>query len=75
MRGTMTSDRRDFLGKGLGLTAASLLSGTTGASETAPVVPGRAYRDAAGQRRLLYSLLGDLPDRERPNRARLRSQE
>jgi Abhydrolase family len=68
--------RRDLLGRGLGLVAASLLSaGARGEGEAPPRGPGRAYRDAALRRRVLYSLLGDLPDRERPIEARLRSQE
>jgi pimeloyl-ACP methyl ester carboxylesterase len=68
-----TSRRRDFLGGGIRLAAASLLPVSGGAGE--PAIPGRAYRDAAAQRRVLYSLLGDLPDRARPIQARLRSQE
>ena len=37
-----------------------------------PVPPAaeRSYRDTAGRRRLLYGLLGDLPDRQRPFGAR-----
>src|SRR4029453_9948791 len=41
----------------------------------APSPPGRSHRDVAGRRRLLYSLMGDLPDRERTIAARTRSEE
>jgi dienelactone hydrolase len=41
----------------------------------APASPGLAYRDAAGRRKLLYELLGDLPDRQRPLGARLVKEE
>lgn len=41
----------------------------------APAPPGRAQRDVREQRKRLYELLGDLPDRGRPIRARTVSQE
>jgi hypothetical protein len=69
------TSRRDLLGGGLGLAAASLLSASTVDSESVSTGPGREHRDVAGRRRLLYSLLGDLPDRARPISARVRSQE
>ena len=76
----MTEDRaarrRDFLGRGLGLVTASLLSSPSrGEGQSSSTGPGRAFRDAAARRLVLYSLLGDLPDRERPIQARVRSQE
>src|SRR5262245_8024673 len=73
MTGNGATFRRDFLGRSLGFAAVSLLPASLGSGE--PAAPGRAYRDAAAQRRVLYSLLGDLPDRARPIQARLRSQE
>jgi len=69
------TSRRDLLGGGLGLAAASLLSAATGEGQTVSTGPGREHRDVAARRRLLYSLLGDLPDRSRPISARVRSQE
>jgi len=57
--------RRTFLGTTAAGLGAMLPSGSE-AGVPAPPVRGRAYRDAAGQRELLYSLLGDLPDRARP---------
>ncbi|MCX5759624.1 MAG: acetylxylan esterase [Candidatus Hydrogenedentes bacterium] len=41
----------------------------------APASPGRSYRDANERRELLYRLLGDLPDRERPISVRKVSEE
>ena len=73
------SGRREVLGvglRGLGLAAVSgLLSETAGADLPAPLPPGRSHRDGAQRRRVLYSLLGDLPDRQRPITARKRSEE
>jgi Abhydrolase family len=69
------TSRRDLLGSGFSLAAASLLPAAAGEGQTVPTGPGREYRDAASRRRLLYSLLGDLPDRTRPIAARVRSQE
>lgn len=58
-------DRREFLRfSGLGGLGAFLAASTPGLS--APASPGRAHRDAEGRRRILYELLGDLPDRQRP---------
>src|SRR4029453_2130218 len=67
--------RRDLLGFGLGAVGASVLSTARSEAQGAPTGPVRAYRDAASRRRVLYSLLGDLPDRDRPISARGRSQE
>ena len=41
----------------------------------APASPGCSYRDSNERRELLYRLLGDLPDRERPISARKVSEE
>ncbi len=41
----------------------------------APPPPRRSHLDSGGRRELLYELLGDLPDRERPVRARLIGEE
>ena len=77
------STRRQLLaagGVGLGAMLAPEALGAAAASEAAravasPASPGRDHRDAAAQRRRLYSLLGDLPDRSRPIAARTRSVE
>jgi alpha/beta hydrolase family protein len=69
------TSRRDLLGLGLGAVGASVLSAARSEAEALSTGPVRAYRDAASRRRVLYSLLGDLPDRDRPLSARVRSQE
>jgi hypothetical protein len=69
------TSRRDLLGSGLSLAAASLLPAAGSEGQMVSTGPGREHRDAAARRRLLYSLLGDLPDRTRPISARVRSQE
>ncbi len=76
MTGERATGRRGVLGRGLGLVAASFLpAASRGEGESSSASPGRAFRDAAARRRVLYSLLGDLPDRQRPIAAHLRSQE
>jgi hypothetical protein len=75
MAETRETSRRDVLGLGLGAVSASLLSAARSEAEGTPIGPVRAYRDAASRRRVLYSLLGDLPDRDRPISARVRAQE
>jgi hypothetical protein len=75
MTGERTNRRRDLLGRSLGLVAASLLPASRGEGQSPSTSPGRAFRDAGARRRVLYSLLGDLPDRERPIKAGLRSHE
>jgi len=67
--------RRDLLAGGLGALAAAALPAALHAEPPPPAVAGRSHRDLAGRRRLLYSLMGDLPDRERPITARVRAQE
>jgi acetyl esterase/lipase len=75
--------RRQLLvggGGGLGaLLAADALEAAVAPGLAQPGVstlsPGRSHRDAAGKRRLLYSMLGDLPDRSRPISAKTRSVE
>jgi hypothetical protein len=69
------TSRRDLLGLGLGAVGASVLSAARSEAEALSTGPVRAYRDAASRRRVLYSMLGDLPDRDRPLSARVRSQE
>jgi dienelactone hydrolase len=57
-------ERRCFLqatAAGLG----ALLPAATAAQVGVPPAVGRSFRDAQGRRDLLYSLLGDLPDRQR----------
>jgi acetyl esterase/lipase len=71
-------NRREVLSLGLGGLGALLAGGTaTGATSASgsSSPPGRSHRDAAARRRLLYSLMGDLPDRERKITARTRSEE
>ena len=63
--------RRDFL-RASSLGFGALLGGP---ELPAPPSPGRAHLDAAGRRRILYGLLGDLPDRERPIGTRKRKEE
>jgi pimeloyl-ACP methyl ester carboxylesterase len=56
-----TTSRRTFLtASGLGGLGAII------PEIPAPPSPGRSHLDAAGRRRILHGLLGDLPDRERP---------
>jgi acetyl esterase/lipase len=65
--------RRGFLGlsaSGLG----ALLSVPADGELPVPAAVGRSSRDASGRRALLYSLLGDLPDRQRAVTARKRSE-
>jgi dienelactone hydrolase len=65
--------RRRFLqGSAAGL--AALLPAMTEAQVPLPPALGRSFRDAAGRRALLYSLMGDLPDRERPVGGRKRDE-
>jgi dienelactone hydrolase len=65
--------RRSFLGAsaaGLG----ALLPAVSEAGLPIPPAVGRTSRDAAAQRDLLYTLMGDLPDRQRPLSAKKRSE-
>lgn len=59
--------RRSFLRTSAVLSGTAVPGGALFGSEL-PIPPavGRAHRDRAGRRRLLYELLGDLPDRQRP---------
>jgi hypothetical protein len=62
------ADRREFLGTAgrLGAVLAASVAPSWAAPELPlPPIVGRSSRDAAGRRKELYSLLGDLPDRER----------
>jgi acetyl esterase/lipase len=52
----------------------TLLPALSEAQLPVPPAVGRSFRDAPGRRALLYSLLGDLPDRERPIAARRRGE-
>jgi len=66
-------ERRLFLqasAAGLG----TLLPALSEAQLPVPPAVGRTFRDAQGRRALLYSLLGDLPDRQRPITARKRDE-
>jgi len=65
--------RRTFLQTGAALSAA-FLPGANRAELPIPPAVGRSSRDDAGRRTLLYSLLGDLPDRARPLAARKRDE-
>jgi len=72
-------NRREVLSLGLGGLGAFLAgnagTGRASANEPPSPLPGRSHRDAAGRRLLLYSLMGDLPDRERKLAAHKRSEE
>jgi dienelactone hydrolase len=65
--------RRTFLGTTAAGIGAMLPAGADAALPVPPV-RGRSYRDAAGRRELLYSLMGDLPDRARPIAAKKRDE-
>jgi hypothetical protein len=52
----------------------ALLPTLSGAELPVPPATGRSFRDLPGRRALLYSLLGDLPDRERRITARKREE-
>jgi hypothetical protein len=65
--------RRTFLqASAVGLGA--LLPTLSAAELPVPPATGRSFRDLPGRRALLYSLLGDLPDRQRPLAARKREE-
>jgi acetyl esterase/lipase len=67
-------ERRGFLQASAAGVAAGLLPAASSAQVPVPPAVGRAYRDAAGRRAELYSLMGDLPDRSRPIAARKRDE-
>ena len=67
--------RREVVRLGLGALAAAAVPAPLRAELPAPPVVGRGHRDAAARRRLLYGLLGDLPDRARPFSVRKVSEE
>ena len=65
--------RRSFLKASTGL---ALVAGSTARAEL-PVPPalGRTHHDPPARRRVLYDLLGDLPDRQRPISAHKRDEQ
>jgi dienelactone hydrolase len=69
--------RRAFLGAAAAGTSAAFAARAGAAAPELPVprAAGRADRDPAGRRRVLYGLLGELPDRQRPIQARRRGEE
>jgi hypothetical protein len=67
------NERRLFL-KASSAGLCTLLPASGEAQQPVPPALGRSLRDAPGRRALLYSLLGDLPDRERPIAARRRDE-
>jgi dienelactone hydrolase len=67
--------RRRFLGGSGAALAATLGGGRLAASgPPASLPPVRSHRDRSARRALLYELLGDLPDRQRPITARKRDE-
>jgi hypothetical protein len=66
--------RRQFLQRSGVTFGAALVGGRLAAAASERPFPARSYQDAPGQRALLYELLGDLPDRQRPVTARKRGQ-
>jgi hypothetical protein len=63
----LLADRRGFL-RSSAVATGAILAGVRPAAAELPIPPpvGRSCRDAAGRRRQLYELMGDLPDRQRP---------
>lgn len=69
-----TTRRRFLQGSGAALGAALAGGRPAVAEPPPPLAPVRSHQDAAGRRALLYELLGDLPDRQRPVSARKRGE-
>jgi hypothetical protein len=63
----LLADRRGFL-RSSAVAAGGALAGARPSAADLPLPPAvaRSCRDAAGRRRQLYELMGDLPDRQRP---------
>ena len=67
--------RRQFLQRSGATLGAALVGGRLATAEhPVPPSPARSHQDAPGRRALLYELLGDLPDRQRPVTARKRGE-
>jgi pimeloyl-ACP methyl ester carboxylesterase len=67
-------ERRSFL-RASAAGVGGLLPAVSRADLPVPPAVGRSYRDAAERRAVLYSLLGDLPDRQRAVTARKRDEQ
>ena len=63
---TPRAGRRAFVQSSAVALGAALAGSTTAPASERSVSPARSYRDLAGRRALLYELMGDLPDRQRP---------